>query len=153
MKKGLVFLISIIPMIIGLFINDYIFAKTDVNISGIWMAVCFLVFWMFIGYMTANVGETKFKSAMKVNSTTFIMLIIILFQSLVLGLFGTSQFVKIPQMFYLAVNEVAFYINMILFAFLNIPASTAVTAVIGFLLIFGAYYIGASFNKKKKENF
>ncbi|MDD3705069.1 MAG: hypothetical protein PHC45_03250 [Clostridiaceae bacterium] len=141
MRRFKLFLIGLIPFILGFIMNAIMMQNPNFNLPYKLIGVLSLVIWGFIGFKTCEFGKTSVESAMIVNLPAFLVLLLNLFQEIILGQYWFNIVGISTQFFYLPLINLSFS-----FTFWSPYLWTVY--IVGFLLMFASYYIGAYLKKR-----
>jgi hypothetical protein len=145
MKKVILFLLGLTPLVLGFLMNSWMMKNQNSVLPFKLIGIIFLLFWVMVGFMTCKFERTPLKSAMIANLPAFSMLLFILFQEIILGRYWISMFGIATQFYYLALVN----ISSSIVGFLGFGIYFSVISLISFLFMFGSYYLGSYFKNRK----
>ena len=145
MKKVILFLLGLTPLVLGFLMNSWMMKNQNSVLPFKLIGIIFLLFWVMVGFMTCKFERTPLKSAIIANLPAFSMLLFILFQEIILGRYWISMFGIATQFYYLALVN----ISSSIVGFLGFGIYFSVISLISFLFMFGSYYLGSYFKNQK----
>ncbi|TCK92667.1 hypothetical protein EDC19_1820 [Natranaerovirga hydrolytica] len=149
MKKVILFLLGVIPLVLGFLIHTWMMKNQNSVLPFKLIGIIFLLFWVWVGFITCKFERTPLKSAIIANSLAFLMLLFILFQEIILGRYGANMFGIVPQLYYLPLVNISSSIVGLLYSLMGWGMQVSVISLMSFLFMFGSYYLGSYFKKQK----
>ena len=140
MKKLLLVLLGLIPFVLGFAMNSWLMDNPNSILPFKLIGILFLVFWVWIGFITCKYAKTPFQSAVIIHLPALFVLFLIMYQDIVLEKFWSNLFGLATQFYYLPL------INLSSFIF-SFTMTISPLMIVAFLLMYGSYYVGCYFKK------
>ena len=137
MKKIILFLIGLIPFVLGFLMNSWLMQNPNSILPSKLIGIIFLVFWVLVGFITCKFNKTPYQSAVIIQSPALLVLLLIMYQDMILGQFWSNFFGLATQFYYLPLINISSYI---VGGGLYVQMWTA--SVVAFVLMYGSYYLG-----------
>ncbi|MFY3792333.1 hypothetical protein ACOQFO_11725 [Ureibacillus sp. MALMAid1270] len=144
MKKLVLILIGFIPFVIGLQMNTWLMENQDRVLPFEIIGIVFLIFWILVGFITSKFEKTPLKTAIIINLPAFLVLLLIMYQSIILGHTWPNLFGLATQMYFLPLVNISSKIIGILFFYVHIWSAS----LLAFLLMFVASYFGSYLRRR-----
>lgn len=141
MRKVMLLLLGFIPFILGFMMNAIMMQNPNFILPYMAIGILSLVIWGFIGFKTCKFGKTSLESAIIANLPALLVLLLNLFQEIILGQYWTNIVGTSTQFFYLPLINLSSI-------FTSWSPYVWPVYIVGFLLMFVSYYIGAYFKKR-----
>jgi len=146
MKKLLLVLIGLIPFVLGFAMNSWLMNNPNSILPFRLLGILFLVFWVWVGFITCKYAKTPYHSAVILHLPAFLVLLLIMYQDIVLEEYWSNLLGLATQFYYLPlINISSFISSFIITGGLYVQMSTAM--IVAFLLMYGSYYVGCYFKK------
>lgn len=143
MKKIILFSLGFIPLGLGVLMNSWIMENQDSILPFKIIGILFIALWIFIGFTTNKFAETSLKSSMIVNSSAFLVLLLLLYQEIIQGYYWPSIIGIATQFYFLPLINLSFSLTM--WMHFVWPAY-----IVSFLLMFSSYYLGSHLKSKSR---
>ncbi|CAM5199965.1 putative protein OS=Ureibacillus acetophenoni OX=614649 GN=SAMN05877842_11742 PE=4 SV=1 [Ureibacillus acetophenoni] len=144
MKKLVLILIGLIPFVIGIQMSEWLMQHQDRVLPFKIIGIVFLIFWILVGFITSKFEKTPLKTAVIINLPAFLVLLLIMYQSIILGHSWPNLFGWATQMYFLPLNNISSYIIGILFFYVHMWSA----CLLAFLLMFAASYFGCYLRRR-----
>lgn len=141
MKKLKLLAFSVSPFVIGYLVNLLIYNFDWYGRIISVISILFCLYWYFVGYKSYDYVKSMKISILLGNCFSIINIILILFQSLVLGRFMPNIIGVYPQHFFLPMIRVSSWVDRIVLFFIPVTSMTIIF-IISFILMMILYYIG-----------
>ncbi|MFF2755149.1 hypothetical protein ACFVR1_15530 [Psychrobacillus sp. NPDC058041] len=148
MKKMILFLLGLIPFVLGFLMNSWLMQNQNSILPFKLIGIIFLVFWVLVGFITCKFEKTPLKSAVIINLPAFLILLFIMYQEIILGQYWFNIFGMATQFYYLPLLNIS---SSLVGIFLSLtPWATQIwsASLIAFLLMFASYYLGCYLKKR-----
>lgn len=142
MKKMILFLIGIIPFMLGFLMNSWLIQNPNSILPFKLIGIIFLVFWILVGFITCKFEKTSYLSAVTIHLPAVLVLLLIMYQDMILGQFWPNMIGLATQFYYLPLTNIS---SFIFGGGLYVQMWTA--SVMAFLLMYGSYYLGCYLKK------
>lgn len=149
MKKVILFLLGLTPLVFGFLMESWMMKNQNSVLPFKLIGIIFLLFWVMVGFTTCKFERTPLESAIITNLPAFLMLLFILFQEIILGRYWVNMFGIVTQFYYLPLVNISSSIVGFLFSLIGLGIHFSVISLISFLFMFGSYYLGSYFKKRK----
>ena len=142
MKKMILLLIGIIPFVLGFLMNSWLMQNPNSILPFKLIGITFLVFWVFVGFITCKFEKTPYHSALFIHTPAVITLLLLTYQEMVLEQFWHNMIGLATQFYYLPLTNIS---SFIIGGGLYVQMWTA--SIVAFLLMYGSYYLGCYLKK------
>ncbi|MEK4628490.1 MAG: hypothetical protein ABS944_16845 [Solibacillus sp.] len=142
MKKLILFLIGIIPFVLGFLMNSWLIQNSNSILPLKLIGIILLIFWVLVGFITCKFDKTPYQSAVIIHSPALLVLLLIMYQDIILGQFWSNFFGLATQFYYLPLINIS---SFIVGGGFYVQMWTA--SLVAFLLMYGSYYLGCYFKK------
>lgn len=144
MKKIILFVLGLIPFGLSFLMNSWMMSNQDSVLPLKLIGILFIAFWIFIGFITSEFAETPLKSSIIVNTSAFLVLLLLLYQEIIQGYYWANSLIGIGTQFYfLPLINLSSFIN-------RLTPFVWVTYIIAFIIMFASYNLGAYLKKHNR---
>ena len=145
MKKMLLVLIGLIPFVLGFVMNSWLMDNPDSILPFKLIGILFLGFWVLVGFLTYKYDKKPYPSSLIIHLPALFVLFLIMYQDMVLEQFWPNFIGWVTQFYYLPLINISSSISsfMITGGYVQMYA----LCIVGFLLMYGSYYVGCYFKK------
>lgn len=148
MKKRVLFLVGVLPVICGYILNSLI-TFYFVNIPTFLVSIIFLCLWGAFSYYVYKPTDNPVSVSVMINAIGGVMLVMILVQELVFQEFFPNAIGMIPQMYFLPIINLAYKIGTPIFSVFTNMIRLHQMATVSFCLMFGVSLVGCMIKRKK----
>ncbi len=151
MKKLVLFLLGLIPFVLGFLMHSWMMENMDSVLPYKLIGFVFLGFWIVLGFLTSDFAESQIRSAMIINLPAFLVVLFIVFQEIILGYYWTNLFGLAMQLFYLPLINISGSLIGMFLRYTPWSITGWLSCIVGFLFMFGSYYLGSCFIKRHES--
>ena len=110
MKKFLLFLIGLIPFVLGFAMNSWLMNNPNSILPFRLIGILFLVFWVWVGFITCKYAKTSYHSAVIIHLPAIFVLLLVMYQDMVLEEYWSNLLGLATQVYYLPLINLSSFI-------------------------------------------
>ena len=149
-KKLILFLLGLIPFALGLLMNTWTMTNRDSILPLKLIGIGFLIFWTALGFMTSKFERTPLKASMSIHLPSFLILLSIMYQEIIVGKYFSNLFGLFSQLYYLPLINLISSIESIFLSLTPWRIYFWTTSLMSFLVMVFCYHLGVHIRNKKE---